>query len=107
MPADMILVTHQHKDHNQIKRCTQKPDCRIITNEDALEGGKPLVQPLWETIIPGWFGLAFCAVALIGFTLTLHSFGDSFRVGIDKEHPNKLVTSGMQSIGRCCGRKGF
>jgi len=39
LPADIILVTHQHNDHNQIKRCAQKPDCRIITNEEALEGG--------------------------------------------------------------------
>ena len=40
VPADIILVTHNHRDHNQIKRCAQKPDCRIITNEDALAGGK-------------------------------------------------------------------
>ena len=38
LPADIILVTHQHSDHNKIKRCTQKPDCRIITNEEALAG---------------------------------------------------------------------
>jgi len=38
-PADIILVTHQHGDHNQISRCAQKPDCRIITNAEALEGG--------------------------------------------------------------------
>lgn len=40
VPADIILVTHQHRDHNQIKRCAQKPDCRIITNEEALADGK-------------------------------------------------------------------
>jgi L-ascorbate metabolism protein UlaG (beta-lactamase superfamily) len=39
LPADLILVTHQHSDHNQIKRCAQKPDCRIITNQEALAGG--------------------------------------------------------------------
>jgi len=38
--ADIILVTHQHDDHNQIKLITQKPGCRIITNAEALEGGK-------------------------------------------------------------------
>jgi len=40
IPADLILVTHQHRDHNQIKRCAQKPDCRIVTNEEALAGGQ-------------------------------------------------------------------
>jgi L-ascorbate metabolism protein UlaG (beta-lactamase superfamily) len=40
LPADVVLVTHQHGDHNQIHLCTQKPDCRIITNVESLEGGK-------------------------------------------------------------------
>ena len=40
VPADIILVTHQHSDHNRINRCAQKPGCRIITNEDALAGGQ-------------------------------------------------------------------
>lgn len=40
VPADVILVTHQHSDHNQVEKVTKKPDCRIITDADALEGGK-------------------------------------------------------------------
>ena len=39
-PADIILVTHQHGDHNQINLITQKPGCKIISNVEALEGGK-------------------------------------------------------------------
>ena len=39
-PADIILVTHQHGDHNKIKRCAQKQDCRIITNAEALADSK-------------------------------------------------------------------
>jgi len=40
LPADNILVSHQHDDHNQISLITQKPDCTIISNVEALEGGK-------------------------------------------------------------------
>ena len=39
-PGDVILVTHQHDDHNQIKLINQKPGCVIITNVEALAGGK-------------------------------------------------------------------
>lgn len=39
-PADIILVTHQHGDHNQVALITQKPDCRVITNKEALAGRK-------------------------------------------------------------------
>ena len=39
-PADIILVTHQHGDHNQIDLITQKPNCEIIQNIEALEGGE-------------------------------------------------------------------
>lgn len=38
--ADIILVTHQHSDHNQLQLITKKPDCKIISNFEALEGGK-------------------------------------------------------------------
>ena len=40
LPADIILVSHQHHDHNVIDLCTQKPNCIIISNEESLAGGK-------------------------------------------------------------------
>jgi len=39
-PADVILVTHQHTDHNKINRPAKKNDVRLITNEEALAGGQ-------------------------------------------------------------------
>ena len=39
LPADIILVTHQHTDHNNIDLVNQKPDCTVISNFEALEGG--------------------------------------------------------------------
>jgi L-ascorbate metabolism protein UlaG (beta-lactamase superfamily) len=38
-PADLILVTHQHQDHNQINLCAKKKNCQIITNFEALRDG--------------------------------------------------------------------
>ena len=40
LPADIILVSHQHHDHNKIELCTQKQGCSIISNVEALAGGK-------------------------------------------------------------------
>ena len=40
IPADLILVTHGHHDHNQTGLVSRKPDCRIITHVEALAGGK-------------------------------------------------------------------
>jgi L-ascorbate metabolism protein UlaG (beta-lactamase superfamily) len=39
IPADIILVTHQHSDHNQIDLVAQKEDTIIITQDEALAGG--------------------------------------------------------------------
>ena len=40
LPADIVLITHQHPDHNQTDLITQKPDCTIISEVEALAGGK-------------------------------------------------------------------
>lgn len=40
LPADLILVTHQHSDHNQVQKVPQKPGCRLITQAEALAGGR-------------------------------------------------------------------
>ena len=40
LPADLILVTHQHGDHNKVDLCAQKDGCRIITNYEALASGR-------------------------------------------------------------------
>ena len=40
VPADVILVTHQHEDHNKLSLITQKPSCTVVSNVEALDGGK-------------------------------------------------------------------
>lgn len=37
VPADIILVTHQHMDHNCIEKPAKKADCTVIQNFDALK----------------------------------------------------------------------
>ena len=39
VPADIILVTHGHADHNRVELVTQKKGCVVITNEEALTKG--------------------------------------------------------------------
>lgn len=39
MPADIILVTHQHGDHNQLQKPKRKSECVVIQNQDALQKG--------------------------------------------------------------------
>ena len=59
-----------------------------------------LVAPFWEHPAPGWVGIVFCIVALTGIAFSLKSLGESFRVGIDTENPDKLVTTGMFAFSR-------
>ena len=40
LPADIILVSHQHEDHNQVGLITQKHGCVVISNVEALADGK-------------------------------------------------------------------
>ena len=55
---------------------------------------------LFSSSAIGWFGVALCVAGLLFFLLALLSFGHSFRVGIDEDHPGKLVTSGVFAISR-------
>ncbi len=42
-----------------------------------------------------WVGVAFCGAGLVLLFGSLMSFGRSFRVGIDAEQPDQLVTTGV------------
>ncbi|MCL2482530.1 MAG: MBL fold metallo-hydrolase [Propionibacteriaceae bacterium] len=39
-PADIVLVTHQHGDHNKIGLVRQNSGCTVITNKEALTDGR-------------------------------------------------------------------
>ena len=48
----------------------------------------------------GWIGVALCLAGLTLLAWSLVSFGQSFRVGIDMERPDKLVTTGIFALTR-------
>jgi len=72
----------------------------VLARNFDLPFWQPLIKSLWISMTPGWFGVVFCAFALLGVILTLRSFGDSFRVGIDEQQPDKLVTTGLFAYSR-------
>ena len=72
----------------------------ILANTFGLPMWNALILPFWNSAAPGKTGLAICVISLVGFALTLASFGDSFRVGIDENKPDKLVTNGTFAISR-------
>lgn len=47
-----------------------------------------------------WVGVFFCLAGLALLLWSLVSFGTSFRVGIDTEHPDKLITTGVFAFSR-------
>lgn len=55
---------------------------------------------LFHHEIVGWMGVILCIIALILFLYSIISFGKSFRVGIDEDHPGPLVTTGAFAISR-------
>ena len=48
----------------------------------------------------GWVGVAICVLGILLFIYALISFGKSFRVGLDEDHPGELVSTGAFSISR-------
>jgi len=72
----------------------------VLARNFSLPFWQPLIRPFWVSTIPGWFGVALCTLSLGGLVLTLASFGDSFRVGIDESAPSELVTTGLFALSR-------
>ena len=64
--------------------------------------GWPLVgsDRFFNSEASSWTGVAFCFAGLALVLLSLVAFGTSFRVGIDNDRPDKLVTSGVFAISR-------
>ena len=57
-------------------------------------------QEFFHSEIIAWVGVFFCLAGLTLLLWSLVSFGQSFRVGIDTEHPDKLITAGVFAFSR-------
>ena len=57
-------------------------------------------QEFFHSEIVSWIGVLFCITGLSLILWSLVSFGQSFRVGIDTEMPDKLITSGVFAFSR-------
>jgi protein-S-isoprenylcysteine O-methyltransferase Ste14 len=57
-------------------------------------------QVFFESEIVSWVGVCFCLAGLAVLLWSLISFGRGFRVGIDTERPDKLVTTGIFAFSR-------
>jgi len=68
----------------------------------AASFGWPTVsrQEFFRSDTISWFGVLLCGVGLVLLFLSLVSFGRSFRVGIDVDNPDKLITTGIFGFSR-------
>ena len=57
-------------------------------------------QEFFHSGLISWFGVFFCLAGLLLFLWSLVSFKQSFRVGIDIEHPDRLITTGVFAFSR-------
>ncbi len=57
-------------------------------------------QEFFRVGIIGWIGVLFCALGILLLLWSLISFGRSFRVGIDVERPDALITDGVFAVTR-------
>jgi protein-S-isoprenylcysteine O-methyltransferase Ste14 len=64
--------------------------------------GLPMVskQQFFDSEVLSWVGVILCVVGLSLSLFSLISFGRSFRVGIDVDQPDKLITTGVFALSR-------
>ena len=57
-------------------------------------------QEFFHSEVISWVGVCFCLAELLLLLGSLVSFGQSFRVGIDQDNPDKLITTGVFTFSR-------
>jgi len=101
LPADLILATHSHYDHNGVDRIENRnPDCRIITWKEAIQNGEHQVFDLGyvtvEAVEAGynrWHDVGEC----VGYVLTF-SNGCSIYVTGDTSTTEQMADMAEKEI---------
>ncbi|HEY6073293.1 MAG TPA: methyltransferase, partial [Anaerolineales bacterium] len=66
----------------------------------AFHWPSPAAQAIFHSAMLSGLGVLFCLAGLLLLAWSLVSFGRSFRIGIDTQHPDKLITSGVFAFSR-------
>jgi protein-S-isoprenylcysteine O-methyltransferase Ste14 len=71
-----------------------------IVLSNAFNFPKVSAQVFFRSNLISWFGVGLCLAGLLLLLWSLISFGKSFRVGIDPNQPDKLITNGAFGYSR-------
>ena len=101
LPADLILVTHGHSDHNQLDLIqSRNEDCRIITQVEALAGGEHQTFDLgYVTVeaVEAGYNKNHDVTACVGYVLTF-SDGKSVYVSGDTSTTRQMPALAEREI---------
>ena len=108
LPADLILVTHDDPDHNNIRKVARRnADCRIITQEEALADGVHQTFDLgYATVraVEAGYNDSHDVTECVGYVITL-SDGISVYVSGDTsttEQMAEMASWGIDYAFFCC-----
>lgn len=85
--ADIVLITHEHYDHNDLTRVRQKTSCQVIRSANALQGGvyqSFTIGNIKVTAVPaynGYHSKSQCVGYVVEFNgIKLYHAGDTGKI---------------------------